>query len=292
MQVGFIGIGRMGSAMARNLIKAGHRVTAWDKSPDAVRDLAAAGATAAASAADAFRGDAVISMLPNDDAMREVFLDSQLPIGGAAAKIHVNMATASVEIAKELAAHHARNGIAYVAATVWGRPDVAAAAKLSIVTAGDAAAIAKVQPLFDAMGQKTYNVGTEPSRANVAKIAGNLMVACAIEGLAEAAALVRGHGMSAPDVLDAIVASLFNVPVYRGYGDMIGKQQYEPAGFDLVLGYKDVRLALAAGEEVHVPLPFASVLKDTFMDAIANGDAAKDWSAIARVAARRAGLKP
>jgi 3-hydroxyisobutyrate dehydrogenase-like beta-hydroxyacid dehydrogenase len=134
-------------------------------------------------------------------------------------------------------------------------------------------------------------MGDEPSRANVAKIAGNLMVACAIEAIAEAAALVRAHDMSAPEVLDAIITSLFNVPVYRGYGDMIAKRQYEPPGFDLVLGMKDVRLALMAGEETNVPLPFASVLRDSFMDAIANGDANKDWSAIARVAARRAGLK-
>jgi 3-hydroxyisobutyrate dehydrogenase-like beta-hydroxyacid dehydrogenase len=281
----------MGSAMAKNLIVAGHRVRAWDTSAQALHALAADGATIATGAGDAFRGDAVISMLPNDDAMRAVFLDSGVLESGGA-KVHVNMATASLVVARELAAHHAARGIAYVAATVWGRPDVAAAGKLSIVVAGDPVAIAKVQPLFDVIGQKTYNVGAEPSRANVAKIAGNLMVACAIEGIAEAAALVRGHGMSAPEVLDAIITSLFNVPVYRGYGDMIGKRQYEPAGFDLVLGLKDVRLALAAGEEVSAPLPFASVLRDTFLDAIANGDAEKDWSAIARVAARRAGLEP
>jgi 3-hydroxyisobutyrate dehydrogenase-like beta-hydroxyacid dehydrogenase len=291
MEIGFIGVGRMGSAMAKNLIRAGHRVRAWDTSAQARDALAADGVTIATGAGDAFRGDAVISMLPNDDAMRAVFLDGDVLESGNA-KVHVNMATASVEIARELAAHHAARGIAYVAATVWGRPDVAAAGKLSIVAAGDPAAIAKVQPLFDVIGQKTYNVGAEPSRANVAKIAGNLMVACAIEGIAEAAALVRGHGMSAPEVLDAIITSLFPVPVYRGYGEMIGKRQYEPAGFDLVLGLKDVRLALAAGEEVSTPLPFASVLRDTFLDAIANGDAEKDWSAIARVAARRAGLEP
>jgi 3-hydroxyisobutyrate dehydrogenase-like beta-hydroxyacid dehydrogenase len=291
MEIGFIGIGRMGSAMAKNLIVAGHRVRAWDTSVQALHALAADGATIATGAGDAFRGDAVISMLPNDDAMRAVFVDSGVLESGGA-KVHVNMATASLEVARELAAHHAARGIAYVAATVWGRPDVAAAGKLSIVVAGDPVAIAKVQPLFDVIGRKTYNVGAEPSRANVAKIAGNLMVACAIEGIAEAAALVRGHGMSAPEVLDAIITSLFNVPVYRGYGDMIGKRQYEPAGFDLVLGLKDVHLALAAGEEVSAPLPFASVLRDTFLDAIANGDAEKDWSAIARVAARRAGLEP
>ncbi len=291
MEIGFIGVGRMGKAMARNLIKAGHRVRAWDKSAAALQALSADGAAVATGPGDAFRGDAVISMLPNDDAMREVFLDGGI-LGAGAPKVHVNMATASVEMARELAARHAEHGIAYVAATVWGRPDVAAAGKLAIVAAGDPGAIERVQPLFDVIGQKTWNVAADPSRSNVAKIAGNLMVACAIEGISEAAALVRAHGMSAPDVLDAIITSLFNVPVYRGYGEMIGKQQYEPAGFDLILGLKDVRLALEAGEEVNVPLPFASVLRDAFLDAIANGDGEKDWSAIARVAARRAGLEP
>jgi 3-hydroxyisobutyrate dehydrogenase-like beta-hydroxyacid dehydrogenase len=290
MQVGFIGVGRMGSAMARNLLKAGHRVRAWDSSPERLRGLAQDGAEIAAGARDAFGGDAVISMLPNDDAVREVFVAGDiLPLAGAAT-VHVNMATVSLPCARDLTEFHRARGVPYVAATVWGRPDVAAAAKLSIVAAGDDAAIARVQPLLDTLGQKTWRVGSEPSRANVAKIAGNLMVACAIEALAETAALVRAHGMPAEEVLDAIVTSLFNVPVYRGYGDMIGKRQYEPAGFDLILGFKDVRLALMAGEEAKVPLPFASVLRDTFMDAIANGDANKDWSAIARVAARRAGL--
>jgi 3-hydroxyisobutyrate dehydrogenase-like beta-hydroxyacid dehydrogenase len=158
------------------------------------------------------------------------------------------------------------------------------------MAAGDAATIDRVQPLFDAMGQKTHRVGPEPRHANIAKIAGNLMVACAIEAIAEAAALLRKFQMSAPDVLDVIITSLFNVPVYQGYGRAIGGQQYVPPGFDLVLGMKDVNLALKAGEQANVPLPFASVLRDAFLDAIANGDADKDWSAIARVAARKAGL--
>jgi 3-hydroxyisobutyrate dehydrogenase-like beta-hydroxyacid dehydrogenase len=290
MDVGFVGVGRMGSAMAANLLKAGHRVRAWDESPAALRALQKQGADIAADAQDAFRGDALFSMLPNDEVIREVFIAGRMqPTSGS--PVHVNMATTSVQLAKELAAYHAAQGVPYVAATVWGRPDVAAAGKLSIVAAGDPRAIERVQPLLDVIGQKTWRVGDEPSRANVAKIAGNLMVACAIEATAEAAALVRAHGMSAPDVLDAIITSLFNVPVYRGYGDMIAKQQYEPPGFDLVLGMKDVRLALMAGEATNVPLPFASVLRDSFIDAIANGDADKDWSAIARVAARRAGLK-
>ncbi len=291
MQVGFLGVGRMGSAMAGNLLKAGHQVTAWDKVPASVERLASAGAKIAAKAEDVLGGDALISMLPNDDALRDVFIDGDLLAHGRQSTVSINMGTVSLDCVDELTALHAARGIPYVAATVFGRPDVAAAAKLSVMVAGDPDVIDRVQPLFDAMGRKTYRVGTEPRQANVAKIAGNLMVACAIEALSESAALLRKYEMSAPDVLDVIVESLFDVPVYRGYGRAVGRQEFEPPGFDLVLGMKDVRLALKAGEAAQVPLPFASVLADTFMDAMANGDAHKDWSAIARVAARRAGLE-
>jgi 3-hydroxyisobutyrate dehydrogenase-like beta-hydroxyacid dehydrogenase len=229
-------------------------------------------------------------MLPNDEALREVFIAGDLLAHGDPATVTVNMGTVSLDCVDELVAAHAAHGIPYVAATVFGRPDVAAAAKLSIMAAGEEQAIDRVQPLFDAVGLRTWRVGPEPRHANIAKIAGNLMVACAIEAIGEAAALLRKYEMSAPDVLDVIVTSLFNVPVYQGYARAIAHQEYEPPGFDLVLGLKDVRLALKAGERAQVPLPFASVLGDTFMDAIANGDAHKDWAAIARVAARRAGL--
>jgi 3-hydroxyisobutyrate dehydrogenase-like beta-hydroxyacid dehydrogenase len=291
MEVGFLGTGRMGKAMAANLLKAGHRVRAWDKSREPLRELGRVGAEIAADAAGVFRGDAVIAMLPNDQALREVFITGDLLKHGQASTVSVNMGTVSLDCVDELVAAHAARGIPYVTATVFGRPDVAAAGKLSIMAAGDAGAIDRVQPLFDAMGQKTYRVGKEPRHANIAKIAGNLMVASAIEAIAEAAALLRKYEMSAPDVLDVIITSLFNVPVYQGYGRAIGQRQYVPPGFDLVLGMKDVSLALKAGEQANVPLPFASVLRDAFIDAMANGDADKDWSAIARVAARKAGLQ-
>jgi 3-hydroxyisobutyrate dehydrogenase-like beta-hydroxyacid dehydrogenase len=290
MQVGFVGVGRMGKAMARNLMKAGHRLRVWDTSPEPLQELQREGAEIAADVRATFHGDALISMLPNDDAILGVFVDGRMFPAGGSSTIHVNMATVSLDCAEQLTALHAAHNVPYVAATVFGRPDVAAAAKLSIMAAGAPQAIERVQPLLDAMGQKTWRIGSEPKCANIAKIAGNLMVACAIEAMSEAAALVRGHGMSAAEVLDVVVTSLFNVPVYQGYGRAIGAEQYEPPGFDLVLGFKDVRLALAAGEEANVPLPFASVLRDAFIDAIANGDGGKDWSAIARGAARRAGL--
>jgi len=291
MQVGMIGVGRMGSAMARNLLKAGHLLTVFDTAKEPLRELEKAGATVAANAEDAFKGDAVISMLPNDEAMRVVFIDGDvLPTGGSST-IHVNMATASVACAEELTALHKARGVPYVAATVWGRPDAAAAAELSIAVAGDAKAIDKVQPLLDVLGRRTTRVGDEPRMANVAKIAGNLLVASAIEAMGEAAALVRGYGMSAPDFLDLIVTALFEVPVYRGYAEQIGSGVYEPPGFDMKLGFKDVRLALAAAEKANVPLPFANVLRDAFLDALAHGGEKKDWAAIAEVAARRAGLE-
>jgi 3-hydroxyisobutyrate dehydrogenase-like beta-hydroxyacid dehydrogenase len=291
MQVGMIGAGRMGTAMARNLIKAGHKLRIFDIAKDNLRELEKHGAEIAASAKDAFGGDVTISMLPNDEAMRAVFVTGDtLPAGGAKT-IHVNMATASVACADELTALHKQRGVPYIAATVWGRPDAAAAAKLSIVTAGDAAAIDKAQPLFDVLGQRTTRLGDKPSNANVAKIAGNLMVAAAIEAMGEAAALVRGYGLSSGDFLNTVNTALFDVPVYRGYGNLIATGAYEPPGFDLVLGLKDVRLALAAGEKANVPLPFASVLRDAFLDSIANGDGKKDWAAIALGAARRAGLE-
>ena len=291
MQVGIIGVGRMGSVMARNLLKAGHRLRVFDVAKEPLRELEKAGAVVAASARDAFGGDAVISMLPNDDAMRAVFVQGDVLPAYASATVHVNMATASVACAEELTALHRTRGVPYVAACVWGRPDAAAAATLSIVAAGDAKAIDCVQPLFDVLGQRTSRLGAEPVAANVAKIAGNLMVASAIEAMAEAAALVRGYGLSGGDFLKIVNTALFDVPVYRGYGEAIGARQYEPPGFDLVLGFKDVRLALAAGEKKNVPLPFAGVLRDAFLDALAHGDANKDWAAIAEVAARRAGLE-
>ena len=292
MEVGFIGIGRMGSVMVANLIRGGHKVRAWDNSPDALSNISdLEGVTPASSAKDAFSGDAVISMLPNDKAMRSLFLggESVLPKQGPAA-IHINMATASVQCTDDLVAEHKACGVAYISAPVFGRPEMAAERNLNILAAGDAGTIDKVQPLFDALGKKTWRLGSEPRQASVTKISGNLMVACMLESMGEVSALSRAFGMVPLDVLNVIVGSLFDVPIYRVYSSLIGKQNFEPPGFDMRLGLMDTTLALAAGEEVNVVLPFASVLRDNYLDALAHGDEKKDWSAITLVAARRAGL--
>jgi 3-hydroxyisobutyrate dehydrogenase-like beta-hydroxyacid dehydrogenase len=291
MEVGFIGVGRMGSVMVQSLLRGGHSVRAWDASAAARTDIAKHGAKVAESLEDAFAGDAVISMLPNDDVMRGVFLNDAMLRRKGAPPIHVNMATASVQCANELAEAHGKAGIQYVAAPVFGRPEMAAERNLNIMAAGDAAAIEKVQPLFDAMGKKTWRLGTVPSQANVAKIAGNLMVASVLEAMGETAALAKAYKMQPADVLNVVVSSIFDVPVYRIYAQLIGSGKFEPPGFDMRLGLKDAKLALEAGEDANVPLPFASVLRDNYLDALAHGDEAKDWSAISRVSMRRAGLE-
>jgi 3-hydroxyisobutyrate dehydrogenase-like beta-hydroxyacid dehydrogenase len=290
MKVGFIGLGAMGSAMASNLVAAGHAVTVWNRSAAAAEPLASLGARVARSADRAAQGEALCSMLANDQAVREVFLDGGLLDAMDRGTVHVNHATISVALAQELAAEHEKRGLAYVAAPVFGRPDMAAAAKLNILAAGTPAAVAKVRPLLEAMGSKVWPLGDAPERANVAKIAGNFMLASAIESMAEATALTRAYGLGAADFLEVMTNTLFASPAYQGYGRLIAEQRFQPAGFALPLGYKDVGLALAAGDAARVPLPFAGVLRDSLLEALAAGDEALDWSALALVAARRAHL--
>lgn len=290
MKVGFIGLGAMGSAMASNLVAKGHAVTVWNRSEAAAAPLVSLGARLAKAPDRVALGDAVCSMLANDQAVRAVFFDGGLLDAMDPGTVHVNHATISVALAQELVEAHAMRGIDYVAAPVFGRPDVAAAAKLNIVVAGKATAVERVSPLLDAMGAKTWPMGEDPVRANVVKIAGNFMLASAIEAMAEASTLTRAYGVGAADFLEVMTSTLFAAPAYQGYGKLIAEQRFSPPGFAMPLGLKDVGLALGAGEAKRVPLPFASVLRDGFLDALAHGGEALDWSALAWVAARRAHL--
>jgi 3-hydroxyisobutyrate dehydrogenase-like beta-hydroxyacid dehydrogenase len=206
--------------------------------------------------------------------------------------IHVNMATVSVAFAKELAAIHRNAGIPYVAAPVFGRTEVAVAGKLNILAAGDDGTIEKVQPLFDAIGQKTWRLGTAPERANLVKIAGNFMIAASIELLAETMALAKKHGVAEADLLEVLVGTILPAPLFKTYGSLIANRTFDPPAFRLALGMKDVGLALAAGQDECAPLPIASLLRDIHLEAIAHGDGDKDWSALSQVAFRRAGIEP
>lgn len=288
MDIGFIGLGEMGGAMVANMLKAGHRVRVWNRSPERAQRLAEAGAVVVATPAEAFAGDAVFSMLADDHAVREVF-DAPLLAGAPRGLTHVNMATISVALAETLAHEHAHRGLHYVAAPVLGRPDVAAAGKLTIVAAGPAEAIDRVQPVLDAIGQKTWRIGSLPQQASVMKLAANFMLASAVEALGEASALLAGHGVAMQDFLDVITGGLFTGPVYSGYGKMIAERRYEPALFKARLGLKDVRLALAAANATHTPMPMASAVHDSLVQAVAQGDGEKDFAVLGEVSARRAG---
>jgi 3-hydroxyisobutyrate dehydrogenase-like beta-hydroxyacid dehydrogenase len=232
-----------------------------------------------------------MTMLADDEATRAVLIGEGVLDRAARGLIHVNLATVSVALARELARLARDRGIAYVAAPVFGRPEVAQAAKLNIVVAGDESAVARIQPLLTAIGERIWPVGSAAEHATVVKLAGNFMIASALETMGEAAALVQAHGVPAREFLKVLTSTLFAAPVYQNYGRLIAEQQYEPAAFKLVLGLKDVRLALQAGEAARVPMPFASVLRDHLLEAVAAGTAESDWALLAEIAARHAGLK-
>ena len=289
MEAGFIGLGAMGRAIVANLLKAGHHVRVWNRSRGPMDELARQGAEPVEEPRLAFRG-VVISMLADDDAVRETILGQRLIDSAPPGTVHVNMATISVRLAEELAAEHQRHGVQYVSAPVFGRPDAAAAGQLNIVAAGDAAAIDRAQPLLDVIGQRTWRVGLEPRQANAVKVAGNFMIAAAIESMGEAAVMVQRYGVSSADLLNVLTNTLFAAPVYKGYGALIAERRYEPAGFRLTLGLKDMRLVLEAADSARTPMPFASVLRDHLLEAVAQGQGERDWSALAEVARRHAGL--
>ena len=293
MRVGFIGLGRMGAGMAANLVKAGHEVAVYNRSPEKAAPLVVLGASAAAKLADSCRGDALITMLADDQAVESVvFGDEGVLRSLKAGAVHISMSTISVELSERLAASHAKAGQRFVAAPVFGRPDAAAAAKLFIVAAGAISAVNACKPLFEALSQRHFVMGERPELANLVKLSGNFLLASLIEALGEAMALVGKAGLDRREYLDFLTSTLFTAPAYKTYGALIAEGKFQPAGFAAPLGHKDIRLTLAAGESLRVPMPLASQLHDRFLALLAQGGDALDWSAIGGLAAKDAGLKP
>ncbi|UWU25490.1 NAD(P)-dependent oxidoreductase (plasmid) [Rhizobium sp. CB3060] len=291
MKVGFIGIGAMGAGVVRNLLAAGHEVAVWDRFPEPVAEAVAIGASAAASPFEAAQFDVVFSMLAHDDAIQSVLIDSGWLVQLKKPLIHVNLSTISVNYGKKLGELHDVAGIDYVGAPVFGRPDAALAGTLHLVVGGRAELLGKLDTLLTAISKKVWHVGEQPFQANLVKLAGNMMIACAIEAMAEATALGTSHGIDRNIMLDLYLDALFPCGVYRGYGDFIRRREYEPVGFKLPLGLKDVRLALEAGEASRVPLPLAGAVRDSLVMAMANGYEDKDWSSLAEMSYARAGIK-
>jgi 3-hydroxyisobutyrate dehydrogenase-like beta-hydroxyacid dehydrogenase len=290
MKLGFIGLGRMGSGMAANLVRAGHAVTVFNRSPANALPLLTLGARQAGCVADACDGEVVFTMLANDAAVEDVALGGHgivdsLPAGA----IHLSMSTISVALSKRLSKAHADAGQRLVAAPVFGRPDMAAAGKLFIAAAGEPRALSACQPLLAALGQKVFVMGPDPEAANLVKLGGNFLIAAAIEALGEAVALVGKSGVSPRAFVEVLTSTVFDSPVYRTYGGMIAGNTYLPAGFAAELGHKDIRLALAAADDLRVAMPLAGLLHDRFLRLLAHGGAELDWAAIGGLAAHDAG---
>jgi 3-hydroxyisobutyrate dehydrogenase-like beta-hydroxyacid dehydrogenase len=292
MKVAFLGLGNMGSNMARNLLKSGQSLIAYNRTQSRAEALRGEGAAVAASPAEAAAAaDVVITMLADDAALEDViFGKGQVLHTLRPDALHISMSTISVALSARLDEAHRQKKQTYVAAPVFGRPEAAAAARLFIVAAGQSAVLDRCQPLFSAMGQRTFIVGEKASNANLVKLTGNFMITTVIESLAEAFALTRKSGIEPHEFLEIMTETLFGAPVYRTYGKMLADDKLQPPGFKLPLGLKDNRLVMAAAEAAAVPLPLASLVHDRFVAAIAQGLGEEDWAAMARVSYRNAGL--
>jgi 3-hydroxyisobutyrate dehydrogenase-like beta-hydroxyacid dehydrogenase len=291
MQITLIGIGKMGSGIAKSLLRAGHRVTVFNRTRSRADALLAEGAIVAPSVAEACRSEIVFTMVADDAALEGfVFEEGGILASLPRSSVHVSLSTISVALSDRLTADHAKAGQAFLAAPVFGRPEAAEAGRLAVVVGGQEATVQKCKPLFEAMGPKLFVVGERPSMANVVKLSGNFLIATVLESLSEALAFARKSGIDAAALMEFLTATLFNAPVYKTYGELIVQGKHEPAGFALPLGLKDVRLVLQAAEAANVPMPIASVVRDRFITAMARGHQDKDWSIIGRVAAEDAGL--
>ena len=281
----------MGSAIAKNLLS-GNEVTVFNRSAGKADALIAAGAKMAMSLDDATgKCEVVFTMLADDQAAEDVtFGKAGLADSMPAGAIHVSLSTISIATARKLAAGHKLRGQRYVSAPVFGRPDAAEAKRLLVVVAGELGAIETAKPLLDSIGRHTYLAGDEGWHANLIKLYGNFMIACVMESFGESFAIMRKAGVD-HHLFHEIMSELFGSPIYKNYGDAIASSKFEPAAFALKLGLKDIRLGLQAADELAVPTPFAGVLRDHFLAAMANHQGEMDWSSIGKIPAVIAGVE-
>jgi 3-hydroxyisobutyrate dehydrogenase-like beta-hydroxyacid dehydrogenase len=292
MKVGFVGLGRMGSAMARRLCEAGHDVAVYNRTPEKARALVEAGAKVVGSIAEAaHHGEAVFTMLADDAALEEVAgqnggLLQSLPPG----RVHICAGTHGVHAVRKIDAAHAKAGQVMVASPMLGRPEAVTSGQAGVVVGGPPQTVARFRSLFEAMSRRIFEAGPDPAAAAAIKIANNFVLGCAIEAMGEGFSLVRKYGVVPHVFYDVMTDGLFAAPAYKVYGRIIVEEAYEKVGQMAVLGLKDANLALAAGEAAGVPLPSANVWRDRLVGAVAHGDGGCDWAVMAREQARASGL--
>lgn len=290
--LGFIGLGNMGLPIAENLLRAGYPLKVFNRTASKASSLVSAGAQLASSPGEvASPGGIVVTMLADDHALEEVCsgTDSfvaRLGTGG----VHISMSTIAPATARRLAEQHAKHNVAYVAAPVFGRPDAAAARQLSICVSGPAEAKKRVAPILAAVSRAAFDFGDDAGAANVVKLCGNFLLAAAIEAMAEAFTLAEKNGIDRKLAAETLTQTLFPCPVYQAYGKRIAENIYEPAGFRLALGLKDIGLVLQTAGASPMPMPLASLLRDRWLAAMAKHRENLDWSAAALGVAEDAGI--
>jgi 3-hydroxyisobutyrate dehydrogenase-like beta-hydroxyacid dehydrogenase len=291
-RIGFIGLGNMGLPMATNLLEAGYKLRVYNRTPEKAQTLTERGAELVSSPAEVVASDGiVVTMLANDAALEAAVLgDDGIASRLGANGVHLSMSTVAPATAKKLVAEHEKRGTDYVAAPVFGRPDAAAARKLWIALAGKKVAKERVTPVLNHLGQGMFDFGEDAGSANVVKLAGNFMIISAIEAMAEAFTLAEKNGIDRAQIADLFGKTLFACPIYQNYGRMIAQQQFEPAGFKLALGLKDVNLALQTAEANQMPLPLASLLHDRLTALVEQGKGEIDWTGLALKTSQEAGL--
>lgn len=301
LTIGFAGIGKMGHAMASNLAKAGYAMKVYNRTFSKAQALESLGATAVKTPVELADVDVLFTMMNDATCLQELLIDQglleALSKAGAAKSLrplHVSCATLPVDYVQDMVDKHTTCGVDYAAMPVIGRPDAAAAAKLHLLFAGSPDVRARLEPIVvPAVGQTFRDYGAEPHKANVMKISFNMMLMLAIESIGQGSALVQRYGMSSQDFTSLLSETLFDCTAYRGYGSIISSRSFLPAGASLTgVGLKDTTLALRAGEQARVPLPYASIARDHLLDAMANGMGEWDWSAVAVVSEQHAGLTP
>jgi 3-hydroxyisobutyrate dehydrogenase-like beta-hydroxyacid dehydrogenase len=290
MHVGFIGLGNMGVAMARNLLNAGHQVTVWNRSADRADALVRDGATPAASPAEAAQAEVVHTMLADDRALEAVTFGEKGLLSAEPGFVHVSHSTISVKLAERLTQAHADHGSAFVSAPVFGRPAAAADAKLFVVAAGPEAALSRARPLFEAIGQRSFEIGDTPAQANLIKLSGNFLIMTVIESLAEAMALAQRGGIDKAKLLEVLTGTLFGAPIYNTYGGLLVTETFRPAGMAAPLGLKDMNLVAEAAGDSHVPMPFLSLIRDRLVATIHREGEDIDWLGVAKLTWGDAGL--
>jgi 3-hydroxyisobutyrate dehydrogenase-like beta-hydroxyacid dehydrogenase len=297
-QIGFVGLGRMGRAMAINLIAAGFKVLAYVRRPERAAELTALGLIPTTDMRDLFSCGIVVTMVTDDQALRDVLAGNpKLGVDGLAeglmpGAVHLSMSTIGPRTASELAMQHVQCGLGYVAAPVLGNPDAAKARELFIIAAGAEIDVDRCRPVLDALGRQTFVIGTHPAAANLVKLAGNMLTAASLEMLGEIIALLRKRNIDPELVVGIFTATMFGSRVHKIYGEKIVHEQYTPSNFVLPLALKDIRLGLAEAEAAAVPMPSVNVVRDRLVAGIARGHANLDWSALGLIAAEEAGLTP